>query len=434
MRALLDLQIIGGAVPWALTLASLALLIALLVRRPTKAWVIGSVVAIVVGVAAATGVYEWANVTGAFEIELPSAVLGWTAATFAGIGLAVVCLWRGRWWQRTIAAGAIVAFALTGTVQVNAAFGIDPTVADLLGVTVNDPITLPSGHTVTPQSAGAALYLRWHAPAGMPAQGTTGTVDIPTTASRFPARTASVYLPPAALVAHAPALPLIIMMMGYPGVPSIQPTAGVVDSFAASHHGLAPIVIVADQVGPHGDPGCVDGGRGNAERYLTTDVLDWARKNLNIIQNPRYWTIAGYSNGATCAVKIAAQYPHVFRNVMAVSPELFLGTHYSGEMIRDVFHGNRAAWTAAKPAVILHRNAILHRHFYRGEFAVITTGALDNRYGAQSRALARDAKKAGMFVTLRVLPGVTHVGANVTAGLRAGLTALYPRLGLAPAL
>jgi enterochelin esterase-like enzyme len=433
MRELLDLQIIGGVVPWVLTLTSLALLIALLIRTPTKGWVIGSAIAIVVGVAVAAGIFIWANATLYFEIPLPSSVLAWTAAAFAGVGLAIVCLWRGRWWQRIIAVGAIAAFALTGTVQVNAAFGIDPTVADLLGVTVNNPIALPNGHRLTPHAAGGALYARWHAPSGMPPQGQTGTVSIPGTVSHFHARLAGLYLPPAALAPNAPALPLMIMMMGYPGVPSIRPTADVVASFAATHHGLAPIVVVADQVGTNGDPGCTNGGRGNAEQYITTDVLDWARTHLNIIQNPRYWTIAGYSNGATCAVKIAAQYPKVFRSVLAVSPELFIGTHYRGTMIHHVFHGNVAAWQAAKPTVILAKHAH-QRHYYRGLYTIITTGALDTRYGLQTRELAAAAKRAGMFVTLQVLPGVTHVGANVAYGLSTGIGLLYPRWGLAPTI
>jgi pimeloyl-ACP methyl ester carboxylesterase len=433
MRELLDLQIIGGVVPWVLTLISAALLIALLVRRPTKGWVIGSAIAIVVGVAVAVGVFTWANVTGYFEIQLPDAVLGWTAAAFAGIGLALVCIWRGRWWQRTIAVGAVVAFALTGTVQVNAAFGIDPTVADMLGITVSNPIALPSGQHVRPANAGDALYLRWHQSASTPAQGQTGTVSIPGVKSHFHARLAGLYLPPAALAPNAPALPLMIMMMGFPGVPSIQPTAGIVAQYAAAHHGLAPIVIVADQVGTGGDPGCVNGARGNAEQYITTDVLDWARTHLNVIQNPRYWTIAGYSNGATCAVKIAAQYPKVFRNLLAVSPELYIGTHYSGQMIRKVFRDNRLAWQDAKPGTILQRNAHKH-HYYRGVYGVVTTGALDNHYGHQTHLLVRDARKAGMFIDLQVLPGVSHVGANVTDGLTTGIRILGSRLGLAPAL
>ncbi|KHK97396.1 hypothetical protein LK09_11490 [Microbacterium mangrovi] len=433
MRELLNLQIIGGVVPWALTITSLAMLIALLVRKPTKGWVIGSAVAIVVGVGVAVGIYIWANTTLVFEIPLPDAVLGWTAAAFAGIGLAIVCIWRGRWWQRVIAVGAIGAFALTGVVQVNAVFGIDPTVADLLGVTVSNPVALPHGHKATTPAAGTALYLRWHAPSGMPAEGRSGTVSIPGTVSHFHARLAGLYLPPAALVPNAPALPLMIMMMGYPGVPSIRPTADVVARLAAAHHGLAPIVIVADQVGTDGDPGCTNGARGNAEQYVTTDVLDWARKHLNIIQSPRYWTIAGYSNGATCAVKIGAQYPKEFRSVLAVSPELYIGTHYSRTMIRHVFRGNLAAWQAAKPAVILAKNAHVH-HFYRGEYTIITTGALDTHYGVQSHELAAAARRAGMFVSLRVLPGVTHIGANVVDGLSTGIGLLYARWGLAPAV
>jgi enterochelin esterase-like enzyme len=432
VRALLDLQIIGGEMPWVLTAVSLVLLIALLIRKPTKAWIIATATAIGVGVALAAGLYIWANTTLSFEIPLPSAVLAWTGAALAGIGIAIVCLWRGRWWQRVIAIGAIGVFVLTGTVQVNAVFGIDSTVADLLGVTVLSPIALPRGHHVAQSGASDALYLRWQAPRGMPAEGQTGTVSIPGTVSHFRARLAGLYLPPAALVPNAPALPLMIMMMGYPGVPSIQPTAGVVARFAATHDGLAPIVIVADQVGTDGDPGCTDGARGNAEQYITTDVLHWARVHLNIIQNPRFWTIAGYSNGATCAMKIGAQHPRLFRSVLAISPELFIGTHYARTMIVHVFHRNVAAWQAAKPAAILARHAHTHR-FYRGVDAIVTTGALDTRYGPQSRALAADAKRAGMFVTLRVLPGVSHIGANVGDGLSTGIGLLYPRWGLAPA-
>ena len=53
-------------------------------------------------------------------------------------------------------------------------------------------------------------------------------------------RDAALYLPPAALVADPPRLPLIVFMMGQPGTPDPTSLAAALNAYAASHTGLCP--------------------------------------------------------------------------------------------------------------------------------------------------------------------------------------------------
>ncbi|MCC2732394.1 MFS transporter, partial [Fusicatenibacter saccharivorans] len=73
------------------------------------------------------------------------------------------------------------------------------------------------------------------------------------TKSNFAARPAMIYLPPAALSEMPPTLPVMELMAGQPGSPSRLIDAGniaaMMDSYAAKHDGLAPIVIAPDQNG-----------------------------------------------------------------------------------------------------------------------------------------------------------------------------------------
>ncbi|MHA7986585.1 alpha/beta hydrolase [Rathayibacter sp. CAU 1779] len=427
MDALLTTQIIGGPVPWVLSVLSAALVLALVLRRPHARWMTLAGAGILAGAAIALVLVIVADATAVFEIPLPLDAAAWSIATFAAVGLGVVSLWKTNWWRRTLAVVGLGVFVVTGVIQVNAAFDLDPTVGDLLGLVVRHPIALPNSHGTAAPADGQSLAAGWVAPRGMPSQGKTGTVAIPATVSGFQARPAGLYLPPAALVKNAPQLPLVIMMMGYPGTPSPEPISTVMNSFASRHDGLAPIVIVADQIGSGGDPACANStARGDAATYVETDVVNWATKHLRIIKDPRSWTLAGYSNGATCAVKFAAEKPDLFRNVLAVSPEAYPGMHYTQSVIDSVYNGSTSAWTADKPETIL----AAHAGTYGSVDAVFTTGALDTAFGPATRSLAAAAKSAGMHVTLLTLPGVAHVGKNLTTGLTAGFAKLAPTLGL----
>ncbi|WP_241245827.1 alpha/beta hydrolase-fold protein [Microbacterium sp. 4R-513] len=262
----------------------------------------------------------------------------------------------------------------------------------------------------------------------MPTQGKVGTQVIPTAQSGFDARPAGLYLPPAALTKDAPDLPLVIMMMGFPGDPDPSYIASVLDGYAAKNNGLAPIVIVADQIGASGnDPACADSAAyGKAETYITKDVVDWARQNLPIIDDPRWWVIAGYSNGGGCAIKYGTSFPDMWKNIIDVSGEPFPGSEDPDAVTKTVYGGDQAAFEASKPVNIMKA----HPGAYDGMTAVFTAGADDPTYVQAAQTVSDAAKAAGMAVTYETIPGAGHVGPALPGGLEIGFRVMYPVLGL----
>lgn len=436
MNAILNTAVLDGPVPVALYVVALALAVYLLVRKPGRGRLVASAIGILVGTLAAIVTFVVSNVTNAFGEQLQIEILWWAIAAFGAVGLALANLWHSRWWRKVIAALAVPVFIAAGAVGINAVFGLNATVADMLGISVKHPIALPVSHPNPTSSAapawtpgnGSSLYAAWRPPADMPKLGRQGTVTIPATESGFRARPAGLYLPPAALVRDAPELPLVILMMGYPGNPSPDRVSAVVDQYQQKHEGLAPIVLVADQVGTQGDPTCADSKLyGNAQTYITKDVVDWAKANLHIIQDPKYWAIMGYSNGGGCAIKYGALMPTTFGNIVDISGEPFPGSVHPNLALQRIFQGNRAAFEASKPMNIMRKAP---KGAYDGINAVFTYGAEDPKYGPDQKVVSAFARSVGMNVTLTSIPGAVHVGPAFTGGVAAGLDVLYPLWGL----
>jgi enterochelin esterase-like enzyme len=425
MGALWQLPVIGGPVPWIVYVVSIALVVVLLLRPITPRWMLSAVVGI--GTGAVVGMAAWfiANALNAFGDPLPIPVGIWATAALAGVGLAVVSLWSTPVWRKIVAVFAILWFLLAAMIGINAFYGLNPTLGSILGISTDNPIDIP---TPGPTSTNAGpLYQTWTPPEGMPATGRQGTQAIPGTVSGFDARPAGIYLPPAALVADAPALPLVILMMGYPGNPDQSYIAAVLDQFAAQNKGLAPIVVVADQIGNGGDPACADSAAfGNAETYINTDVVNWANENLHIIQDPDYWVIAGYSNGGGCAIKYGALSPDVFKNILDISGEEFPGSEDPDSVLAQIYGGDQAAFDASKPVNILAANS----GTYEGVTAVFTVGENDPPFIPAAAAVSEAAIGAGMSVTLYTVPGAGHVVDALNGGLQEGFAVLYPVLGL----
>jgi enterochelin esterase-like enzyme len=428
MDALWNTPIIDGPLPWIVNVLAVVLAVVLLLRRPRARTVVRFVVWIAGGAALGAALFFGANALDVFGVELPDGVLVWAIVTFAALGLALASLFRVRPWRRVVALVAVPVFAAAGALGINAVFGVDPTLGSLFGIVPDRTLALPPSETDS--TAGPPLYASWSAPAGMPATGERGTEDIPGTVSGFDARPAGIYLPPAAQVPDAPALPLVVMMMGYPGTPDPTAISDVLDTFAAQHEGLAPIVIVADQLGGSGDdPACADSDlHGKAETYITVDVVAWARAHLNVVDDPGSWVIAGFSNGGGCAVKYGAQHPETFRNILDVSGEEFPGSEDESTVVAQVYGGDQAAFDAARPISILQRGA----GGYAGVTAVFTAGGDDPTFSAAAQKVSAAAQAAGMATTLSIIPGAGHDGAALDGGLTDGFTVLYPVLGLAP--
>ncbi|MBS1907402.1 MAG: esterase [Actinobacteria bacterium] len=431
MDDLLRVDIVGGPAVAILSVVAGALFLYLLIRRPTLRWLVTSVGALLTGLLLAVLIWFIViRINHAFGIPIKHVVYFWFAGTLAGVCLAIANMWRSRWWRKVIAACAVLVFIAVGSLGINAAIGLDRTLGSLLGIVARNPITLPPP-TAKPHGGPQAppLWKTWKPPADMPTHGTVGTQIIPNAISGFASRPAGIYLPPAALVPNAPRLPLVVLMMGQPGSPDPSYVAGVLDQFAARHDGLAPIVVVADQIGdPNQDPLCLDTAKfGKAKTFIVQDVVNWAVANLNVIKDPRYRTIAGYSNGGACAMSYLAEYPNLWSNVLDISGEEYPGSEQPSTVLADIFHGDQAAYDAIKPENLLAARKI------PGTFGVFTVGSNDLGYIPGVQRIAAAASAAGMSAVYYEVPNGGHVLPALTDGLAKGFSLLYPRLGLSEA-
>ncbi|MGY3261252.1 alpha/beta hydrolase [Frigoribacterium sp. 2355] len=358
----------------------------------------------------------------------------WVAAVVAGVAVVVVNLFRTRWWRKLVAVLAVLVFALAGGLALNRDGGVYQNPSQALG---RDEVPALPPTAAAPSSAAPGstefdptLWSTWKAPADVPAVGRYGSVAIPGAVSHFPARDAVVYLPPAALVADAPALPVMIMLSGQPAEPSSVITAGhlvgTLDAFAAKNHGLAPIVVVPDQLSADAhNPMCVDGALGNSATYITTDVVDYMTSHFHVATGPRAWAIGGFSQGGTCSIQFASARPDLFSTFIDVSGELGPSIGDEKTTIDQGFAGNRAAYEAAQPQAIMAAHGP-----YADTAAFFAVGATDGRYGQIMTANSAAAAKAGMTVTRYVSPGSGHDWTTATNGFAHGIGRFYPRLGL----
>ena len=427
---LLDVSVVGGPLPIVVYALAGACFVYLLFRDRSAAWAFGVVVLLIVGAILGAGVLWIAvNVLDTFGGPVDDSVWWWVPAATAAILVALWNLWRTRWWRKLVAVVAIPLYVLAAAVGINAGYGLNPTIGSVLHISTADELDLPEqADEAPPGDPVEPLWQTWVPPDDLPEQGATGEVEggIPNTVSGFGARPAQIYLPPAALVEGAPRLPLVIMMMGQPGDPDVRFLAEVLDRFAAEHDGLAPIGLVIDQLGdPYVDPLCLDSARGNVETYVMQDVVPWARAELGVLQGPRFWTVAGYSNGGGCAAYFGAKYPEVFGNLGAISPTEYAGAENPEQTLDEVFGGDELAYLAVRPAEIMAAKAP-----YPDSVGVFTVGAADGGFRAGTARLADAAIAAGIVTTLVELEGVDHDVRSLEGGLDAVFEVLYPRLGL----
>lgn len=432
MHALLRFPVLTPVVLGTAFALAAVIVILLLARRTTR-WPALAAAGIVGG--ALIGVLALWLVEGVADVFGPA--LGWSTRAWvigccAALGLAVMN-WRRSTVRRKVGAvlGSLVLIA-TSVLGVNALYGLNPTVGSLVGVATVDqlalpaPVASPGASAATAPAAAGPLWQTWTAPAGMPTVGTVGIEAIPSTVSGFTARPAGIYLPPAALTAHPPTLPLVVLLMGQPGNPDPQAVAAVLDRYAAAHQGLAPIVVVADQLGdPTKDTLCLDTAQfGKVESYINKDVLPWARTHLNVMTDRAHTTIAGYSNGGQCAISFIAKYPDLWGNVLDISGEEYPGADHSAGVLAAAFNGNQKAYDAQKPAVILAQ------HAYPDTVGIFTVSTDDSTYMPAAKRVSAAATAAGMQVTYFEIPHGGHGIGALNGGLEEGFAVLYPRLGL----
>lgn len=263
----------------------------------------------------------------------------------------------------------------------------------------------------------------------MPDSGRVFAVDIPNTESKFKARKAMVYLPPAALSGRPPALPVMELLAGQPGSPGRLIDAGniaaTMNAYAAEHDGLAPIVLAPDQNGSamHNSL-CADTTRGNAETYLTKDVVNWATTTLPVAKSARMWAMGGFSQGGTCTTQLVPRHPDIYGAMLPVDGELEPTDGSVETMVRRYFAGDRKAYDGQVPVNAIAATGTADQALFAG------AGKGDRKSVANMRTIAAAARAAGMQTTELVVPGADHDWHAVQAVWNPGLDWFGARTGL----
>jgi len=318
-------------------------------------------------------------------------------------------------------------------VQINAYWGLFPTV-HALGDALRSPPrggvpqAAPTGPVAT-VPPGETLLGAWRPPVGMPDAGVVSQVEIPGTVSGFRARPGYLYLPPAYRVSPRPMLPVLVLLAGQPGSPkdwfSFFGLAATADAFARAHQGLAPVVVVPDDLGSLlANPLCVDSPRGNAETYLSTDVPAWIHANLQVTGDRGDWFIGGLSHGGTCSLQLAVRAPHVYGGFVDISGQREPTLGSRARTVERAFGGSAAAFGRVNPLDILAHT----RYPHTAGFLVV--GSSDQSYLPQQAAVRDACTGAGMDITWVEVPG-GHTAPVWREGLVQALVWLGMRAGIA---
>ncbi|GAA2235239.1 esterase family protein [Herbiconiux moechotypicola] len=434
VELILEIRIVDGPFLWGTYALAAAVFLFLLLRRPTRRWVVTAASALVGGtLAALLATFVVQDVLNVFNSPMTITARAWIVLAGASVALAVVNLWRSRWWRKLVAVWAIALFAWTATLGISADFGILKNLGDLLDVSTEKPLDLASlaPHSVNPEGP---LADSWQAPVDMPTTSIHGTVTIPASDPSFTPRDAVVYLPPAAQLPDAPALPVVVFLSGQPGAPDVADIGTVLDGYAAAHDGLAPIVVSIDHLGGSSanNPLCVDGYQGDAFRYVNTDAPAFIADTFNVLPGREYWTIAGFSNGGECAIASGAANPERWGSIIDISGELEPDLGTDEETLDIGFGGDQAAYDAAKPLNLLRAGAAdpATAALYAETTAVFADGSDDEPYLTATRTLFAAATEAGMRTHLVISPGTGHESATIEYGFERAFAVLYPEWGL----
>lgn len=245
-------------------------------------------------------------------------------------------------------------------------------------------------------------------------------VHIPPTASGFSARDAHLFVPSGWLRDPGATRPVVEMMMGQPGDPTLGATLDALHSLGDDRLAQAPFVLVVDQLGGQSkNPPCADTSAGKLDAYLSQDVPAWIDANLPASRDRAERVIAGFSHGGECAAYLAAAHPEKWGALIDVSGPDKPGEHLP-VLTRDTFFGgSQVAYEKTWPA-----NILASRDYPQPTVAVFVAGAEDPKFRPQVEATATAAEQAGWAVTYWAVPGQGHSGPTLVRGLETGYNKL----------
>jgi len=354
------ISLMHGWVPITVQAVAAALLVLAIGWRSRRWRMIWLPVAALLGIGAAGGAHWYIASGGLADDPAPHQLWIWIALT--GLAAGVLALgWRGaRWWRRVVSVLAVPLCLLSAGLALNFWVGYFPTVQTAWNQLTAGP--LPDQ---TSRTSIASVVAQAQARHALPAKGSVVPVDIPATASKFRHRGEVVYLPPAWFATTPPPkLPTVMMIGGEFNTPADWLRAGnaiaTIDTYAAAHHGAAPVFVFVDSGGAfNNDTECVNGPRGNAADHLTKDVVPYMETDFGVSGDRDNWGIVGWSMGGTCAVDLATMHPDTFSSIVDIAGDIAPNTGTRTQTVDRLFGGDAAAWATFDPATVITK----HGHY-----------------------------------------------------------------------
>lgn len=364
------LSLMHGWIPITVQIIAAAVLIAAIGRRSRSWRRVWLPWAGIVGVTMAVATYWYVESEDLAGAPAPDSLWVWIALTGVAIAVLLVGWPRTRWWRRGMSALAIPMCLLCVALAVNLWVGYFPTVQAAWNQLSAGPL---------PDQTDQATITAMQKQGKVPARGTVVPVNIGDTASGFKHRGELVYLPPAWFATNPPPkLPAVMMVGGEFNTPADWLRAGdaidTVDTFAAAHHGEAPVLVFVDAGGAfNNDTECVNGSRGNSADHLTKDVVTYMKSHFGVSPNRDNWGVVGWSMGGTCAVDLTVMHPELFSAFEDIAGDIGPNTGTKAETVSRLFGGNTAQWADFDPTTVIDR----HDHYadVAGWFDVNTIAA-----------------------------------------------------------
>jgi S-formylglutathione hydrolase FrmB len=367
-------------------------------RRPAWRWqlLLGIPIAIaLVGLAALID-----DGVSLIPYQFPNSFYVWFAVIPLALAFCAIG-WRGApWWRRAISVISVAFACVFALTFVNQHYQYYPNIGALLGKEAQYEVS-------NAQLKQAQADFR--KTKKLPDHGFTISEHIPGTESKFNARDALIWVPPAWVASPTPKLPVIELLSGYPGSPADWTRAGFADqtieAFASAHHGLAPVLVIPDTLGVDvNDTECVNSHLGQADSYLSIDVPNYLRSTFHAGTGEGSLAVAGFSLGGTCALMLALRHPDIFRtfgDYAGLTSPTVGGYVQPSLTIERLFDGSKAEYDKYDPLSLLKTT-------YRGLAGWFEVGTNDPDPRNAQQTLVPLARSAGILTCVVLAPAGQH--------------------------